>query len=81
MTRVMIRVDVMNKGVECIAFTWICTKSFRFLRPMDELLSFKSYYANEPRSLTKVMKISSLHCCGPLSVDKGVLTPVSRITI
>ena len=26
----------------CIAFAWSCTKSFWFLRPMDELLSFKS---------------------------------------
>lgn len=30
-------------GVGCIASTWICTKSFWFLRPMDELLSFKSF--------------------------------------
>lgn len=36
--------------VGCIAFTWICTKSFWFLRPTDELLSFKS--ARKPRSLT-----------------------------
>lgn len=28
--------------VGCIAATWICTKSFWFLRPTDELLSFRS---------------------------------------
>lgn len=36
--------------VEYIASTWICTKSFWFLRPTDELLSFRS--PRKPRSLT-----------------------------
>lgn len=76
----MMRVEVMIKGVGCIAFTWSCTKSFWFLRPTDELLSFKSR-ASELWNLTKGVKISSLHCVRPLSVDKGVLTSVFRITI
>lgn len=40
--KIIIRLVVMIRGVECIAFTWSCTKSFWFLRPTDELLSFKS---------------------------------------
>lgn len=36
------RLEDINKEVECIAAAWICTKSFWFLRPMDELLSFSS---------------------------------------
>lgn len=39
----IIRLEVIIRGVECIAFAWSCTKSFWFLRPMDELLSFKSF--------------------------------------
>ena len=38
----MTRLDVIIKEVEHIAATWICTKSFWFLRPTDELLSFRS---------------------------------------
>lgn len=38
-----------------IAATWSCTKSFWFLRPTDELLSFRSGL-NEPRSLTAGVK-------------------------
>ena len=50
-TKMMIRLDVIISEVECIAATWICTKSFWFLRPTDELLSFRSG-ASEPWSLT-----------------------------
>lgn len=41
-TKIMIRLDVIMIEVGCIAATWICTKSFWFLRPTDELLSFRS---------------------------------------
>lgn len=37
-----IRLDVIIRGEGGIAATWICTKSFWFLRPTDELLSFRS---------------------------------------
>lgn len=40
--KIMIRLDVIMIEVGCIAATWICTKSFWFLRPTDELLSFRS---------------------------------------
>lgn len=46
--------DDIIKVVEFIASTWICTKSFWFLRPMDELLSFRS--VRKPRILTAVHK-------------------------
>ena len=55
------REEVIIKGVGCIATTWICTKSFWFLRPTDELLSFRSR-AGEPRGLTGVAKISRFRC-------------------
>lgn len=48
--RVSNRLEVRAKVVGYIAATWICTKSFWFLRPTDELLSFRS--SSEPRSLT-----------------------------
>lgn len=35
--------DIINMFGD-IAATWICTKSFWFLRPTDELLSFRSGY-------------------------------------
>lgn len=78
--KIRIKLDVIISEVGCIAATWICTKSFWFLRPMDELLSFRSR-PSEPWGLTKVAKISSFRCYEPLSVDKGVSTPVFRITI
>lgn len=40
--RTMIKQEVKIWGVAYIASTWICTKSFWFLRPTDELLSFRS---------------------------------------
>lgn len=40
--KIIIRVDAIIIEEECIAATWICTKDFWFLRPMDELLSFRS---------------------------------------
>lgn len=40
--RVSMREDERIRGVMYIATTWICTKSFWFLRPVDELLSFSS---------------------------------------
>ena len=42
--KVVIRVEAIIRGVGCIAFTWSCAKSLWFLRPTDELLSFKSLY-------------------------------------
>lgn len=54
------RLEVYIKVVGCIAATWSCTKSFWFLRPTDELLSFRS--SREPWGLTKGVIISSLHC-------------------
>lgn len=41
--KIINRLVVIIRGVGCIAATWICTKSFWFLRPMDELLSFRSF--------------------------------------
>lgn len=41
--KMRIRVDVRVMDEWVIASTWICTKSFWFLRPTDELLSFKSF--------------------------------------
>lgn len=55
-----ISVDDIIIGVIYIAATWICTKSFWFLRPMDKLLSFRS--TREPRSLAAGIKISSFYC-------------------
>ena len=60
--KIRVRQDDIIRGVGCIAATWSCTKSFWFLRPTDELLSFRSQ-ASEPRSLTTVSKISSHRCC------------------
>lgn len=47
-------------GGTYIASTWTCTKSFWFLKPTDELLSYRS--TSEPRSLAAVARISSF-CC------------------
>ena len=78
--KIRIRLEVIMREVGCIAATWICTKSLWFLRPTDELLSFRSR-PSEPWGSTKDGKISSFLCCEPLSVDKGGLTPIFRITI
>lgn len=46
-----------------IAATWICTKSFWFLRPTDELLSFRSGRSREePRTPTWGTKVSNPSC-------------------
>lgn len=58
--KIRIRLDVIMSEEGCIAATWICTKSFWFLRPTDELLSFRS--TSEPWSSTKVSKNSKLRC-------------------
>lgn len=52
--RTKVSEDDMIKAVWVIASAWICTKSFWFLRPMDELLSFRS--VRKPRILTSVHK-------------------------
>lgn len=52
--RTKISEDDIIKVVGFIASTWICTKSFWFLRPTDELLSFRS--VRKPRILTAVHK-------------------------
>lgn len=57
----MIKLDVIMSEVGCIAATWICTKNLWFLRPTDELLSYRSA-SSEPWGLTRVAKISSLRC-------------------
>ena len=41
-TKISTKLVVMMRGVGYIATTWSCTKSFWFLRPTDELLSFRS---------------------------------------
>lgn len=76
-TSISMRVEDITKFV--IAATWICTKSFWFLRPTDELLSFRS--SSEPWSLTMGVGISSPYCFWPLSVDKRILTSIFRTTI
>lgn len=71
-------VDITN--VVCIAATWICTKSFWFLRPTDELLSFRSVRVSlgvQPRGRGLAVSGASR----PLSVDKRILTSIFRITI
>ena len=52
------RREVVTIVIMCIASTWICTKSYWFLRPGDELLSFRSC-ASEPWGPTKDAKVSS----------------------
>lgn len=42
MRKTIKRHEDKRTGVTCIAATWSCTKSFWFLRPTDELLSFRS---------------------------------------
>lgn len=59
--KMRIKLEVMRRGVVYIAATWICTKSFWFLRPTDELLSFRSR-TSEPWGPTRVAKISSVRC-------------------
>lgn len=59
--KIIIKLDVIASEAGCIATTWICTKSFWFLRPTDELLSFRSG-ASEPWGLTMGAKVSSLRC-------------------
>lgn len=54
-----IRIKKIRRSDECIinvilASTWICTKSFWFLRPTDKLLSFRSM--RKPRILTAECK-------------------------
>lgn len=55
------KLEVIIIAVGDIATTWICTKILWFLRPMDELLSFRSH-TSEPWSPTKVSKVSSPRC-------------------
>lgn len=40
--KIIIREEVIIRDEACIAATWSCTKSLWFLRPTDELLSFRS---------------------------------------
>lgn len=78
--KMVIRREGIIRGEIGIATTWICTKSFWCLRPMDELLSFRSVrvsFGVQPKN----QKLAGLYCCEPLSVNKGSLTPVFRITI
>ena len=79
--KIMIKLDAIISEVGCIATTWICTKSFWFLRPTDELLSFRSEgrvsLGVQPRGRRLAVFVASW----PLSVDKGILTSIFRITI
>ena len=59
--KVTTRLVVIIREVGCIAATWSCTKSFWFLRPVDELLSFRSE-TSEPWGSTEVTEISSFRC-------------------
>lgn len=70
----------MASVVVCIATTWICTKSFWFLRPMDELLSFRSIEGAVGFNHGD-KRLAVFSAVGPLSVDERALTFVSRITI
>ena len=63
-TKIRIIQQVMTIELAFIATTWSCTKSFWFLRPVDELLSFRSDRLNESvselQNLTGVAKFSRL---------------------
>lgn len=78
--KIIRRAVVIINGVECIAFTWSCTKSFWCLRPMDVLLSFKSF-EGASESNRRNLRVAAFFVSGPLSVDKGILTSIFRITI
>lgn len=58
-TMTKIREDDIIKVAKVIASAWICTKSFWFLRPTDELLSFKG--VRKPGILTPGVSISSTY--------------------
>lgn len=81
--KIIIMQEGKNRAVECIAATWSCTKSFWFLRPMDELLSFRSCVGlSELRGLTRVASgLAVVGAFEPLPVDKRILTSLFRITI
>lgn len=76
-----IKLDVIMSEVGSIATTWICTKSFWFLRPTDELLSFRSYGRVSPGVQPGGRRLAVSGASEPISVDEGILTSVSRITI
>lgn len=79
--KIVIKLEAIISEEGCIAFTWICTKSFWFLRPTDELLSFESRsrvsLGVQPRRRGLAVFVAG----EPLSVDEGILTSVTRITI
>lgn len=79
--KIISKLDVIIREVGCIATTWICTKSFWFLRPTDELLSFRSGGRVSPGVQPRSRRLAVFVAGEPLSVGKGVLTPVFRITI
>ena len=52
------RREVVTIVVMCIASTWICTKSFWFLRPTDDCYPLEAgvVLSREPRGLTEGVK-------------------------
>lgn len=77
---IRVRLDPVIMAVGCITSTWSCTKTFWFLKPMDELLSFRSIRVSlgiQPRGWKLAVSIAA----EPLSVNKRSLTSIFRITI
>lgn len=58
--KIMSRLDAIIVELLCIAATWICTKSFWFLRPTDDCYPLGALGASEPWSSTKGTEISIL---------------------
>lgn len=79
--KIIIKLDAIISEEGCIASTWICTKSFWFLRPTDELLSFRSCRRVSPGVQPRRRGLAVFVAGEPLSVDEGILTSVARITI
>ncbi len=80
--KMMSKLEAMVNAVGCIAATWICTKSFWFLRPTDELLSFRSRRLRVSPGVQPRWRGLAVFVAGePLSVDKKILTSFFRITI
>lgn len=80
-TRIIRSKEDMGVMISGIAATWICTKSFWFLRPTDELLSFRSGVEKSPGFQPGARRLATLAAGKPLSVGKRGLTTISRITI
>lgn len=77
------RSDDVTMVVMCIASTWICTKSFWFLRPTDGFYPLEASYVVEGASGFNRggEGLAIFTAVEPPSVDKEGLTPIFRITI